>query len=129
MITSILNAIAFIPLALCFGLFAVMLFYVLPLAFWRVASRPIRLSTGKSLSSCGFGSALLFLVYGSLSSVPFGAMPCGGRLYCIDGSSFTTFGQTPTLYLLKAGIFSILALVGVLLLLIGGRGLFSKGAA
>jgi hypothetical protein len=116
---------------LFFGVIGWALLYGLPLMLWRAFRTPDAacFPQGKALSLLGSGVTIGVLVAFYLGSVPFGAMPCGPRFPCPAGADFVYITQDPLSYLFKAGPLACILLLGVLLMVVGGRSLLSRDAA
>jgi hypothetical protein len=116
---------------LFFGVIVWALLYGLPLALWRAVWAPgaARFPQGKALALLASGLTIGVGLAFYLGSVPFGAMPCGPRFPCPVGADFVHITQDPLSYLFKAGPLACILLLGVLLVVVGGRSLLSRDAA
>lgn len=116
--------------SLYFGIVGWALVYGLPLAILHAirAPNPARLTPGMALAGLAVGAAILAGVLLYLGSVPFGAMPCGPRFPCPAGASFIYLSSHPLPYLFKAGPLACMLLFGMVLVIVGGRSLLSRGS-
>lgn len=116
---------------LFFGAIGWTLLYGLPLALWRAIWAPgaARFPQRKALTLLAAGLAIGGGLAVYLGSVPLGAMPCEPRLPCPAGADFVYITQAPLSYLFKAGPLGCILLLGLLLVVVGGRSLLSRDAA